>query len=371
MPYEMFEQDGQFCLRNQQTGKMVPGSCHKMKADTMTMMRALYANVPDARKKSQDEEYNMTDSLTYYGSTVKALGNGKIGGYVAIFTTKNDPDLQGDFFTKSTEFYLEDGDQRPIIYDHGLDKTIKRRQLGRATVKIDDAGVWMEGQLNLRDDYEQKVYKMAEMGKLGWSTGSASHLVTRTQQGKSYHLDSWPIVEASLTPMPVEPRTVAVPLKSVIAAHVDIDDLMKSFQDEEAIKASALENFPALSAIVAPVDLKGWDEGSDTVAAAVKEHLKVGKVLIGAVKSFAVRLSDSARLRFERDGRPVSKAKRQWVEATRRDLQRHIEDVKSLDAHLAEIQKQFDTTEADEQSANEEARFELLRTHKITGTSPL
>lgn len=472
MPYVIFEQDGQFCLRNKATGKPVAGSCHKSKADTMAMMRALYANVPDASKaddmlaqiaelkatwttayinnlpdgaflyiepggskdgegkttprslrhfpykdsagsvdlphlrnalaripqsslsadvkarviakaqaiakqhgigeKSAHEEYDMNESLTYYGGAVKALGDGKIGGYVAIFTTENDPDLQGDFFSKATDFYLESGDQRPIIYDHGLDKTLKRRQLTRATVKIDDAGVWMEGKLAMRDAYEKKIYEMAEKGKLGWSTGSASHLVARTQRGKSYHLDSWPIVEASLTPTPVEPRTAAITLKSLAEAHIDFDDLIKSVHEEALEDAPfAVTTFPALSEIVAPADLKGWDEGSEAVAAAAEEFLRYGKIFAAAVKSYAVRLEDSARLRFERDGRPVSKAKREWVATARKRLDQMRADHQLLDAYLKSIQSLFEMTDAEDHAANEEARFELLRTHKITGNRPL
>ena len=312
------------------------------------------------------------DSLTYYGGAVKALGNGKIGGYLAIFTSEADPDTSGDFFTKATDFLLEDGDVRPVLYDHGLDKTLKRRQLGRASVKIDDAGVWMEGQLQLRDQYEKNIYKMVEMGKLGWSSGSASHLVSRTPKNKSFHLGSWPIVEASLTPMPVEPRTSALPLKAMAEAHIDFESLCKSVRDEAAENAPfSTATFPALSEIVAPADLKGWDEGSEAVAAAAEEFLRYGKVFAAAVKSYAVRLEDSARLRFVRDGRPVSKSKRQWVVTARERLTQMMEDHKQLDAYLKSIQGLFDTTDAQDHAANEQARHELLRTHKITGSDPL
>ena len=93
------------------------------------------------------------------------------------------PDLQGERFTKETDLELEVGDRRAIYYRHGVHPIIKDRKLGKATLKeIDDAGAFFEGEMNLRDDYEQYIYKMAEMGKLGWSTGSMPHLVRKEKK---------------------------------------------------------------------------------------------------------------------------------------------------------------------------------------------
>src|SRR2546421_672612 len=74
-----------------------------------------------------------------------------------------------------------------------------------------DAGVWFETEKALADEYDSKyipyIQQMAEKGMLGISTGSAPHLISRESVGKSMHIKSWPIVEVSLTPKPVEPRT--------------------------------------------------------------------------------------------------------------------------------------------------------------------
>jgi hypothetical protein len=60
----------------------------------------------------------------------------------------------------------------PVLYNHGLDKTIKKRVIGKASVSIDDVGAWAEAQLNLRDEYEKEIYKLVEAGKLGYSSGA-------------------------------------------------------------------------------------------------------------------------------------------------------------------------------------------------------
>ena len=171
------------------------------------------------------------DTLVWFGGEVKALDDsGKIGGYLVRFSTADDPDLAGDFFTKDTDFGI--ADRSPIKYHHGMDSYIKGVSLGVGMHAIkDDVGVWIEGQMQLRNEYEEAIFEMAKQGKLGWSSGTASHLVEREAVGKSWHIKSWPLgLDASLTPTPCEPRTKAIPLKSYLS------DLT---QETEAKEASA------------------------------------------------------------------------------------------------------------------------------------
>ena len=152
----------------------------------------------------------------YRGLGVKALGNGRVGGYLVIFSTAKDPDLAGEFFTKSTDFDLDRSDEISVYYDHGKDPLLKARKLGEGKAVPDDIGVWFEAQLDMRDKYEQMIYTLAEKGKLGWSSGTAAHLVERESKGKSTWIKKWPLgLDASLTPTPCEPRTLAEPLKSM------------------------------------------------------------------------------------------------------------------------------------------------------------
>lgn len=157
------------------------------------------------------------DTLVFFGGEVKALGDGKVGGFLIVHSTHADPDLQGDFFNAKTDYGPHR--QTPILYDHGFDTKVRARTIGMGALDVQDAGVWLEGQLNLRDEYEKSIYQMVEAGKLGWSSGTASHLVEREARGKSYHVKTWPLgLDASLTPTPAEPRTSAVPLKSLASA---------------------------------------------------------------------------------------------------------------------------------------------------------
>ena len=53
------------------------------------------------------------------GSAVKALGNGKIGGYLVRHTSAAAADLQGDYFTSESEFAFYK--EVPVLYHHGMD----------------------------------------------------------------------------------------------------------------------------------------------------------------------------------------------------------------------------------------------------------
>lgn len=178
------------------------------------------------------------DEMIIFGAQVKALGDGKVGGYLVRYGTPKDADLEGDFFSKETDLGVVDGASLPVYYHHGMDGVIKNRRLSHGLVKFDDVGAWMEAQLEMRDEYEKMIYQLAVDGKLGWSSGAAGHLVEREQIGKAWHIKSWPIAEASLTPEPAEPRNAAMPLKSLIPTG---DTPMRDGGDAEP-KSKAIHN---------------------------------------------------------------------------------------------------------------------------------
>jgi HK97 family phage major capsid protein len=156
------------------------------------------------------------ETLTFSGDAIKAIGDGKVAGYLVRFSGETDPDVTDDFFGKDTEYGVIDGSTLPVYYQHGMDEKMGIKSIGRGTIKIDDVGLWFEAQLNMRSEYEQMIYELAKDGKLGWSSGAAGHLVEREEVGKSFHIKSWPIAEASLTPTPAEPRNSVMPIKSLI-----------------------------------------------------------------------------------------------------------------------------------------------------------
>ena len=192
--------------------------------------------LPETVEKEDGKSLDMVgETLVAFGGEVKSLGDNRFGGYLVRFSSASDPDLVGDYFTADTEFHLdENGTGKSIaLYQHGLDSVLKKAPIGSATLKKDDVGVWMEAQLDLRKAFLEEIdpakrkakqsqftkalFGLIEAGKMGLSSGTASHLVEREKVGEAYHIKTWPLgLDASLTPTPCEPRTAAVPLKSLI-----------------------------------------------------------------------------------------------------------------------------------------------------------
>lgn len=178
-------------------------------------------------------------TLIFAGGAVKAISErGKVGGYLVVFSDEHTPDLSGEFFDRSTDFYFppySTSMATTVLFDHGLDPTIKRRKLGRGVLEIKETGLWIEAQLLLRDEYEKAIFELVRAGKLSWSSGSASHLVSRTQKGKAKFISEWPVVESSLTPTPAEFRAEAVALKSYEIGRKDLTSFLASAGSSEFV----------------------------------------------------------------------------------------------------------------------------------------
>jgi hypothetical protein len=182
----------------------------------------------------------MEDIIINYGSAVKSLESGKIGGYLVRY---GKPDLTNDFFTKETDFGFDGSKSTPVFLNHRLPfkapngKTLRvKERIGEAILTKDDDGILIEAILFNRKRYESVLAKM------GWSSGTANWLVDREKVGKSYHIKSWPLgVDASLTWEPCDPGNVCS-LKSFAGEDVDLDDEeVKSLDDDSFFEPIEVE----------------------------------------------------------------------------------------------------------------------------------
>ncbi len=175
---------------------------------------------------------------------VKALNDtGKVGAYAILFGSEDTPDLSPfqDFFTKKTDFWLGEWSKRPMLFHHAMDPATKAAPVIGTWNKavLDDVGVWMEGQLDMAHKYASAVQQLVTMGKLRVSSDSAPHLVVRDQKPNGTNeIKRWPIMAASLTPTPAEPRLLPVEaLKSVFSA-AGLDLPLELMQTQDAPQAS-------------------------------------------------------------------------------------------------------------------------------------
>lgn len=171
--------------------------------------------------------------INFNSEPLKALGNNRFGGYLVRFGDATKPDLTGDYFTKNTDFFVEDGASLPVLFEHGLDPVLKRRKIGKGTIKTDEVGVWFETQLEKRDKYEKAIIELARQNKLGYSSGAAGHMVSRKQVGGASEILEWGLAEGSFVTTPAEPRNSVVALKSYQPAVVEFEEPSEGFKSTE------------------------------------------------------------------------------------------------------------------------------------------
>jgi HK97 family phage prohead protease len=82
-----------------------------------------------------------------------------VGGYGVVFGGR---DLMGEWFAPDTDFWTDKiAPTPPLLYQHGMDDTLRRAVLGR-TVKMaaDDVGLWIEAQIDKAQEYAEMVREL-------------------------------------------------------------------------------------------------------------------------------------------------------------------------------------------------------------------
>jgi HK97 family phage major capsid protein len=179
--------------------------------------------MPNMREKIHGDA-PADDEMIYIGDAIKSLDGGKVGGYLVRFSDATSPDLQGDYFTKDTDFGPA---TESIAWFHHRQKAelrngktmpaLKKPLSHNVSLKRDEFGVWAETVLDLRDEYEKFISDQVRAGKMNWSSGTASHTVDREPVGKGvFQITRWPLgTDASFTPAPAEYHNQVIPIKSL------------------------------------------------------------------------------------------------------------------------------------------------------------
>src|SRR5574342_419298 len=88
---------------------------------------------------------------------------GRVGGYLVVWGSPQERDLQGEYFTPETDLGLDWYARRPVLYHHGLDGELKAAVIGVIdTLRADDTGLWAEAQLDMRQRYVLAVRRLID-----------------------------------------------------------------------------------------------------------------------------------------------------------------------------------------------------------------
>ena len=185
------------------------------------------------------------DVLTSSVDGIKSDRLGYVKGYLVRFGDTKTADLEGDYFTKSTDygFPMTEGKRVPlnVYYHHGMDSAVGKKSIGTGFIKMTDEGLWYEAQLDMADEYGKMIAKLCKQGKMGFSSGAAAHMVERKSMGGAAEITRWPIAEASITPTPAEYRNAVKGLEEYYG--------MGEMEDEEMTPEPMPEQSPEEYAI--------------------------------------------------------------------------------------------------------------------------
>ena len=189
-----------------------------------------------------------TDWLHIDGGAVKAADDDTIKGMAILYAAKATHDLERDYYDKDTDLWLDHwGWPKPITYHHGMDKDTRSDPvIGHWTKAVQtDEGVWLEGQLDRAHKYYKAIKELARRGYLKISSDSGPQWVIREPQSNgANYIKRWPLVTASVTVTPMEPRMLPIEVKAYLAeiGYETIDDSPEAINPDDArrdgVKAS-------------------------------------------------------------------------------------------------------------------------------------
>lgn len=88
----------------------------------------------------------MNEKHIAFGGNLKFTERGTVEGYLVRFTSPESPDLHGEYFDATTDFFLSD---YPVVgynmlYNHGLDESAGVKRVGTFTkVEQREEGLWL------------------------------------------------------------------------------------------------------------------------------------------------------------------------------------------------------------------------------------
>lgn len=247
-------------------------------------------------------------------------------------------DIQGEAFTKSTDFCLDWFEKRPLLYDHALNGTVKTYKVGDV-VYADaehDEGVFVRAELNKRGRYFNIVKKLIEQQALGFSSGAVPYLV---QHDSKKNITRWPWFELSLTTTPANPDAVVYAVKASDALdHMDAANIEIPAPVEAALKAFdewAIEQTPG-----------------DSEPEPLADH---SQRVLAEVKAWVERVSERSDFRAK-SGRELSRA--------------NVEALRQAHRLIGELLERNDKPREDEaEAAKSYAEFLRLEAEQLGMTS--
>ena len=167
-----------------------------------------------------------------YLTAIKSVGEDRVGAYGILWGDAANKDYHNEYFTSKTaeiKSVFEGMGAIPLLFDHGVDKTIKSTVLGKVTtMEEDEVGLWFEAKITEHELYKKMVQPLVRQKMMYPSSGvlPAAKRVKSTGE-----ITRWPMVEMTLTHRPAEYRMLDIPVselqkhyKSVGLPELDVEE---------------------------------------------------------------------------------------------------------------------------------------------------
>lgn len=197
-----------------------------------------------------------------------------VENYIVLFGDEGQRDLEGDFFTKSTDFtspQLQLNERLPMVWEHGFYKA--EGEPGRdellgfvdwTTAKTDETGIFVQRVLNRSNAYIRLLDEngLFDAGIMGSSSEGDANFGTKSKNGA---IKRWPLIGDALTVAPIEHRMITD--KNTIQKIKALSDKfpgLKSLIPEDNSLAAAN---PELKDLLPEIDPKVDSEANDGTGA--------------------------------------------------------------------------------------------------------
>jgi hypothetical protein len=173
-------------------------------------------------------------------------------------------DEDGEYFSENTDFMLNVGDKRPVLYYHGADDagkpTPRPEVIGTATAtRRDSQGLWFEVALDKAKEFSRRIYDAALNGLARASSGAINYLVRKREDGE---LITWPIGELTLIDRsdmrrPANELAVAYLKAAFIQSELEFPE---AFLESGELKRSAADEETADNQYLIKKEVRTWQK---------------------------------------------------------------------------------------------------------------
>jgi hypothetical protein len=160
-------------------------------------------------------------------NALKFAEGGIIEGIAAPYGSPSHRDAHGEFFAPATDFRLDWFTERPLLIGHGIGASGPTVVGKVVAVEKRPEGLWCRAILDKAGAFFGKIRDQLAAGALSFSSATLPHLAKVAANGA---IESWPLVEISLTDRPASRDARITNVRSAAAHYQTIGAPVSAFK---------------------------------------------------------------------------------------------------------------------------------------------